>query len=235
MLVSSSVFCQIFVGPENGYKTMASDDVYYDWEEFAFSDSAGIIESEISVKLVSSSDGYSLVKLRKWEMEMVEETYTDFTFNSIDEDPETTVSTSIYALLLDERIFAKVRYHFPANANGTSVVRYTFYDPKGEANNVIHTITYKTRIRGCEDIPNAIDIYPNPASSNITIDYSFCKSYPMASVEIVNLLGVSIQEYNILSQEGDFKVDVSDYKPGIYFCNFKTENEIFQVVKLIIN
>ena len=235
MLVSITAIGQMFVGPENGYKTSASDDVYYDWEEFAFSDSAGVIEIDISVKLVNSTAGYSLVKLRKTETELVEGTYTDFTFNNIDEDPETSVSTSIYALMLDERIYSQVRYHFPVNTDGTSVIRYNFYDPKGVANDVIHTITYNTRIRGCEEIPNEIAIYPNPATSNIYIDYSFCKNYFKTSIEIINILGATVGEYEIRNQEDQVEIDISDFKPGIYFCTFRSENDIFQIKKLIVN
>ncbi len=230
-----TVSSQTFIGPENGLKTMASDDVYYEKEAFAFSDSAGVIELEISVKLVNSTDGYSLVKLRKTEMELMEGTYTDFTFDGIDETPETTVSTSIYALLLDERIYSKVRYHFPANTNGTSVVRYNYYDPKGIANDVIFTITYNTRIRGCEEIPNEIVVYPNPATSTVFFDYSFCENYFNTTMEIVNILGASVGKYELMRQEDHIEIDISSIKPGIYLCTFRSEKDVIMIKKLIVN
>ena len=235
VLASITSFSQMFIGPENGNKTSASDDVYYEKEAFAFSDSAGVINLEISVKLVASYEGYSLVKLRKTEIELIDGTYTDFTFDGIDETLETTVSTNVYALILNERIYSQVRYHYPANANGTSVVRYNFFDPKGEANDVIFTITYKTRIRGCEEIPNEINIFPNPATSNVFFDYSFCKNYSDATVEIVNILGKTVGIYNIEKQEDQIEIDISTFKPGIYFCTFRSENDVIQVEKLIIN
>jgi len=65
---------------------------------------------------------------------------------------------------------------------------------------------------------NAADLilYPNPASSNISIEYS--DGFENTSMDIFNLLGVNISDKTIMNQETNRKINlnISQLPPGIY-------------------
>jgi len=79
--------------------------------------------------------------------------------------------------------------------------------------NVIQYITEADQLSG---INNLTAIYPNPATSIITI-VGLQKSY----IEILNIEGQLIK--SLKSNEVNTRVDISDYSRGMYFVKVKTE------------
>ena len=67
-----------------------------------------------------------------------------------------------------------------------------------------------------------IDLYPNPASSNIIIKSN---SEDLVSVKILNYTGAEIMHYNKLN-DGTMYIDVSTLKQGIYFAQVQTNKGI---------
>ena len=67
-----------------------------------------------------------------------------------------------------------------------------------------------------------IEIYPNPARDVIKLSAVSCQ---LSVVKIYNALGILIEEIEMSSEE--MIIDVSDYKPGIYFINIHDVNVRF--------
>jgi hypothetical protein len=66
----------------------------------------------------------------------------------------------------------------------------------------------------------SVNVYPDPATENITITTG---TSPINSFEIYNIVGEKVQhqENNSFGQT-EFKLDVSNWIPGIYFYNIQT-------------
>uniref|UniRef100_UPI00404A041E alpha-amylase family glycosyl hydrolase n=1 Tax=Flavobacterium sp. TaxID=239 RepID=UPI00404A041E len=77
------------------------------------------------------------------------------------------------------------------------------------------------------DAPNAITLYPNPASNQ------FILSGNVSNVEVFALTGRKVKSFN-----GDFQAgqiyDVNDIQNGVYLVRFKTESQKEHTLKLVI-
>ena len=80
------------------------------------------------------------------------------------------------------------------------------------------------------ELDNRVDIYPNPATSNITISLSDDKT--IQKVEVYSILGDKIITQNGLNTS-KINVDVSNLSAGIYFIKAKADHKILSK-KLII-
>ena len=86
-------------------------------------------------------------------------------------------------------------------------------------------VTYTVNV----DEINTIDvtIYPNPAKDFIKLSAVSCQH---SVIKIYNCLGMLMDEIEIDSEE--LEINLSDYNPGVYFVNIKSENGT--VVKKIV-
>lgn len=83
---------------------------------------------------------------------------------------------------------------------------------------------------GAIDTEKTVDIYPNPANDAISIDLSNNGSENAT----LSLLDATGQTVLVTSFTGKLKLDVSNYIPGIYFAQIKS-NTISETRKIIIN
>ena len=82
-----------------------------------------------------------------------------------------------------------------------------------------------TNVAETEDVN--VMIYPNPAKDVVRLS---TYNGQQTTVRIYNVLGMMIEEIEIISNE--IEINVSDYNPGIYFFNIQSEE--FNVTKKII-
>lgn len=90
------------------------------------------------------------------------------------------------------------------------------YDDKSSVG-VVKTIDAELNIS--EDTDVCINIYPNPAKDLVKLSVV---SGQQSAVRIYNVLGMIVDEIEINSNE--IEINVSSYKPGIYFINVETSN-----------
>ncbi len=78
---------------------------------------------------------------------------------------------------------------------------------------------------------NAISIFPNPATTQLTINNS---SESVWVFEITNILGELIQSKTIPATSGDLIIDISNISPGVYLYRLKAGEQEVKSDKLII-
>lgn len=83
------------------------------------------------------------------------------------------------------------------------------------------------------DIQN-LKLYPNPASSYLFIEYDviFVKE---AKIQIYNSIGAVVYTKTLEDKKGNFKISVSDYKNGLYFCSLQIDGKLLNTKKILIN
>lgn len=135
---------------------------------------------------------------------------------------ESLLLSNASGTLLDEITFGTqvTDVTFGRFQNGTG--SFILMDPTFEATNV-NTITVE--VEGVENVNNTFNVYPNPASNNVTIEF---KSAEPQTLYIFNIVGNIIYQKTI--NDKNLEVDVSNWSKGIYII--KTENS---VKKLIVN
>lgn len=121
---------------------------------------------------------------------------------------------------------------------GTSIVKYKFY-------NVDNVDQYVEVVVKYVAAPNAIDenilsgvrfseIFPNPATNFVNLNYNLVSGVKEASIRISNLVGAVVSESNIDLSNNSLRVDVSQLEGGIYFYSVIINGERLQTKKLII-
>ncbi len=75
-----------------------------------------------------------------------------------------------------------------------------------------------------------LKVYPNPASGILNIETI---ANTESKIEITNICGITVcKNSNITST--NFKIDVADYSPGVYFVKMQSGNKVL-TTKLLIN
>lgn len=108
-------------------------------------------------------------------------------------------------------------YQHPLSEAGFYVVEVVaLYDDKSSVG-VVKTIDAVLSI--IENTDDNINIYPNPAKDIVKLSVATSQQ---SAVRIYNVIGMKVDEIEMNSNE--IEINVSGYKPGIYFINVETSN-----------
>lgn len=79
-----------------------------------------------------------------------------------------------------------------------------------------------------------LKLYPNPASHYLFIEYDiiFVKE---AKLQIYNSIGAVVYTKSLEEKQDNFKISVSDYKNGLYFCSLQIDGKLLNTRKILIN
>lgn len=129
-------------------------------------------------------------------------------------------------------------YLYHEDVIGVSLIEYIFYNMDNPEEFVKVVVKYDTSPDGInEAILNNIsvsEIYPNPASDVVNIDYDMPYEVKEASVKIVNILGAVVKEQQINTRYNKMRINITDLTGGIYFYSLTINGEIYSTKKLII-
>ncbi|MBP6531710.1 MAG: S8 family peptidase, partial [Bacteroidia bacterium] len=97
-------------------------------------------------------------------------------------------------------------------------------------------------VRGCnigiDELYENVDfsIYPNPATSNSSIQYDLTSigKYSKASISISNSLGAIIKTISLKSITNSLDLSIIDFNAGIYFCTLKIDEKVVRTQKLVV-
>ena len=79
-----------------------------------------------------------------------------------------------------------------------------------------------------------LKLYPNPVNDYLFIDYDilFVKE---AKLKIYNSIGAVVYSKILEEKQDKFKISVSEYKNGLYFCSLQIDGKLLNTRKIIIN
>jgi len=83
------------------------------------------------------------------------------------------------------------------------------------------------------DFSNSVIIYPNPATYNLTIEWSE-KINSEITIEITDVLGKKVKTENIITDELNLKLNLGDLPVGTYYVIFIAKNmrTSYKLIKL---
>lgn len=129
-------------------------------------------------------------------------------------------------------------HYNPKNQNGTSIVEYTFYNEANEDQNVKIVVKYwASPMDVAEDVMKGgsiSDIYPNPATTAVNINFDMPSTVEVAKVQIVNLLGSVVKEATIEPNSSSLSLNISELKGGVYFYAVVINGDVYRTRKLLI-
>ncbi|HIA12537.1 MAG TPA: T9SS type A sorting domain-containing protein [Flavobacteriales bacterium] len=141
----------------------------------------------------------------------------------------------------------------PSGSTGTSLIAYCFYDNNNMIDSACVIIMYGPNspddslyasvnvgaLVGVEDGParisEIVDIYPNPASSNATVEYSLATGGSGSAFIVVrNLLGATVMDMQLRGSTGKAIFPVNSMKSGVYFYSLVVDGQIQSTQKLVV-
>lgn len=78
------------------------------------------------------------------------------------------------------------------------------------------------------------DMYPNPVQDQAVIEYKIHNDYSKAKIVVHNVLGRSMAEYELPSNDTHIKLQVDDFAPGVYFYTLYVNNSGVLTRKIMV-
>ncbi len=121
---------------------------------------------------------------------------------------------------------------------GVSTIKYTFYDSNNETDEVSVNVQYSGILVGIDEIvakTKFSEAYPNPASNQVSFEYSLPVGVNDAKIVIRDILGNKVKVSKIYDLEGNTVIKTEDMTSGLYFYSLIVNDQIALSKKLIIN
>ena len=116
---------------------------------------------------------------------------------------------------------------------GYVVVKYSAYDERHPDERVSIIVKFHKSAEGVDD--NAqfemSQAYPNPASSTVNFDYSFCGNL---TAVVYNILGQEVLRKDLNANFGQLSLSVADLNDGIYFCTMLVNGHAYTTQKFVV-
>lgn len=125
-------------------------------------------------------------------------------------------------------------------ANGVSSVKYLVYNRYNTSESLEFDVNFAVEERlAKQDIfthPQIVlhDVYPNPVVDYAYVNYDVVNHEVDAKIVIHNILGNSLDEYNLPATENRVKIRAESLTAGIYFYTLYLDNEGVVTRKLIV-
>ncbi len=78
------------------------------------------------------------------------------------------------------------------------------------------------------------DVYPNPSNRVAQIDYKIKNRQVKAKITINSFIGNPVGEYELDQERSSLVINVSDFKPGVYFYTLFVDNKNIVTKKLVV-
>lgn len=126
---------------------------------------------------------------------------------------------------------------YPKLDHGTSEFRYVFYDVANPSDSTWVDVTFNITNPNMVSLDEAkketsLSLFPNPATTELNIKLN--SNEHNKRVEIINLLGKQVYNKIVPTDNANFKINTSNFKPGIYFVSVKSDNKAIKTEKIII-
>jgi hypothetical protein len=77
-------------------------------------------------------------------------------------------------------------------------------------------------------------LYPNPAKDYLTVEYDILY-VKEAKFQIYNSIGAVIYTKTLNEKKDNLRIQVSEYKNGLYFCSLQIDGKLLNTRKILIN
>jgi len=119
---------------------------------------------------------------------------------------------------------------------GVSTIRYVISniaDANDTASILVNFNATPTAINEITSTPKLNALFPNPANNNVTVN--FVLNAGQASIEVKNVLGQVQKITPINAGSKSTNLNVSDLPSGIYFVSLKSNGNIIDTKRLVVN
>lgn len=194
-------------------------------EEITVTQQSTSTEIECMLYVRNNSDDALNIKARKIELEVLENTENYFCWGDACLPPTFFESTSAFNIMpgatTAEGDFSG--HYNPKGNSGTTKMMYVFFDEDNPTDSTAVIVNYAAGETGYEDYYlqqiSFSNTYPNPATDNISFDYSFPAEVKSATLNVYDKTGKRIADFLLDTNSGTFTLSVGHFATGSYFWN----------------
>jgi hypothetical protein len=124
----------------------------------------------------------------------------------------------------------------PIGQLGVSTIRYVIQntnDPNDTASIRVNFNATPTSINEISSVAKLNALFPNPANNNLTVNYVLNQG--QASIEVKNMLGQVQSITPIVVGTKSTNLNVAELPTGIYFVSLKSNGNIIDTKRLVVN
>ncbi|HRG57515.1 MAG TPA: T9SS type A sorting domain-containing protein [Bacteroidia bacterium] len=150
--------------------------------------------------------------------------------------PETDTSLGNIILNPNGEFLDMYLDYAPKGNLGVSTVRYILQnvaDLNDTSSILVRFNATPTSISEINATPKLNSIYPNPANNNVTVNFALNQG--QASLELKNLLGQVQRIIPVVAGSKSTNLNVADLPSGIYFVTLKSNGNIIDTKRLMVN
>lgn len=131
-----------------------------------------------------------------------------------------------------------VVYLQPNDNVGTAVYEYLFYNQENPSESASTFVKWSiSQLTDINDIAKAIqkmDVYPNPATNQFTVDLNTGIKAANQQIIIRDMLGKIVRRENISSLQETFRFSTENLNKGVYFISYVLNGEVLKTNKLVV-
>ncbi|MFP4024395.1 MAG: T9SS type A sorting domain-containing protein [Thiohalospira sp.] len=79
-----------------------------------------------------------------------------------------------------------------------------------------------------------LKLYPNPVSDFLFVDYDIVY-VKEAKLIIYNSIGATVYSKKLHEKQDQLKIQVSEFKNGLYFCSLQIDGKLLNTKKILVN
>jgi hypothetical protein len=114
-----------------------------------------------------------------------------------------------------------------AGVVGTYILNYKVSDAWGNMDSAMRTVividSANVGVNENELTFAQLSVYPNPASSHITVSGNFIKTQPV-TIKVLDILGKEIANKTVYGTQFEETISTANLNGGVYFCNISNAN-----------
>ncbi|HHN48012.1 MAG TPA: T9SS type A sorting domain-containing protein [Bacteroidales bacterium] len=202
-------------------------------------------DTEIMKKYIyvtNNSDEAKHLLVKKEELDILAGTFNSFCWAGSCYPPFIFVAPDMLTLGPGEATSGDDFYgeYSPEGHEGTSIIRYTFFDSEDVNDSVSVIVHYITTTVGTGGMPVSLNNtlsrpYPNPASTIVNFDVELDTHITNAGIVIRNLLGSVVLEQPVNLHESKVSIPMNHLREGIYFYSLAVgEEQLVQTGRFIV-
>ena len=177
------------------------------------------------------------VKVKRYRVSVQPLAFGDFCWTAC-YDPSVDLSPlgiSLAAGTTNDTSF--IAHYTPNGEVGTSTYKFTFFDAANPNDSVSFTLNFNIAVGINEAQANATvsNMYPNPASTFVSMKYDVNEYAKTAKIVVFDMLGKMVKELVLDEKQGVAKLNVSDLNSGVYFYSFLVDEKAIITKKLVVS
>jgi len=150
--------------------------------------------------------------------------------------PNTTLSPDMIAMAGGTMNETSFSVHYSPNGNaGETVIRYCAFDANNEVDSACTIVYFNGTTTAIDEISETSfsEFHPNPTPSTTILNYNL-PSNKQAEVLFFDMMGHLVKKHQLMGQDAQLKISVSDLKAGLYFANIMVDGQLQEIKRLVV-